>query len=45
MLQMLQTATGETAAPEQDYLNDLTSDILAALAALAAVVDPLPDQV
>jgi hypothetical protein len=34
---MLQTATGDTAAPEQAYLDDLTSDILAALAALAAV--------
>jgi hypothetical protein len=34
---MLQTATGNSAAPEQGYLDDVTSDILAALAALAAV--------
>ena len=34
---MLQTATGDSAAPEQGYLDDLTPDILAALAALAAV--------
>ena len=34
---MLQTPTGGTAAPEQVYLDDLTPDILAALAALAAV--------
>ncbi len=34
---MLQTTTGDTAAPAQDYLDDLTPDILAALAALAAV--------
>ncbi|GEO19131.1 hypothetical protein [Microvirga aerophila] len=34
---MLQTATGNSAAPEQGYPDDLTSDILAALAALAAV--------
>ena len=34
---MFQTATGDTAAPEQGYLDDLTPDILAALAALAAV--------
>jgi hypothetical protein len=34
---MLQTATGDTAAPGQGYLDDLTPDILAALAALAAV--------
>jgi hypothetical protein len=34
---MLQTTTGDTAAPEQVHLDDLTPDILAALAALAAV--------
>ena len=34
---MLQTATGDSAAPEQSYLDDVTPDILAALAALAAV--------
>jgi hypothetical protein len=34
---MLQTATGDSAAPEQGYLDDVTPDILAALAALAAV--------
>ena len=34
---MLQTTTGDTAAREQVYQDDLTPDILAALAALAAV--------
>jgi hypothetical protein len=34
---MLQTATGNSAAREQVYQDDLTPDILAALAALAAV--------